>query len=134
MGKPITSLAAEVRELKDLFTKAERTIRNQARRAFREKLETTQVQLLRYRAKGKTIHAILAETILFLLAKGPLRTVELHPLIQQLHSDICDDSVDRVVDGVHFGKKWKHYVRNAQQSLKRSGQIRYDGEKWHLVS
>jgi phosphatidylserine/phosphatidylglycerophosphate/cardiolipin synthase-like enzyme len=132
-SEDIIALLEEMRELKDLFKKAQRTIRSQARRAFKEKLEATHVQLMRHRAKGKTTHAILSETILFLLAKGPLRTIELHPLIQRLHPDICDDSVDRVIDGVHFGKKWKHYVRNAQQSLKRDRRIRYDGERWHLV-
>jgi hypothetical protein len=48
--------------------------------------------------------------------------------------DLCDDSVDRVIDGVHFGKKWKHYVRNAQQYLKRSGEIEFDGSRWRLCS
>jgi len=130
----VAALLDEIRELKDLFKKAEQTIRAQAKRAFKEKLEATHVQLLRHRAKGRTTHAILSETILFLLAKSPLRTIELHPLIQRLHPDICDDSVDRVIDGVHFGKKWKHYVRTAQQFLKREERIRFDGERWHLVS
>jgi len=128
----ITALLEEMRELKDLFKKAERTIRAQARRAFQEKLEATHVQLLRHRAKGKTTNSILSDTILFLLARGPLRTVDLHPLIQRLHPDICDDSIDRVIDGMHFGKKWKHHVRNAQQFLKREGRIRFDGERWSV--
>lgn len=123
----------ETTELKQAFLRAERSIRAEARRAFREKLEAAHVRLLRQRVKDKTTHAILSDTILFLLARGPLRTTELHPLIQQLHPDICDDSIDRVIDGVHFGKRWKHYVRNAQQSLKRSGRIRYRGERWHLA-
>ena len=63
-----------------------------------------------------------------------MRTEELHPLVQLLHPDLCDDSVDRVIDGEHFGKKWKHYVRNAQQYLKRNGEIQFDGSRWHLVS
>lgn len=133
-SEEITALLDEIRELKDLFRRAERTVRIQARRAFQQKLEATRVQLLRHRAKGKTTHGILSETIVFLLRRGPMKTIELHPLIQRLHPDICDDSVDRVIDGVHFGKKWKHYVRNAQQFLKRDERIRYDGERWHLVS
>lgn len=132
--KDIETLLVEVKELKELFRKAEHTIRAQARRAFKQKLEATHAQLLRHRAKGKTTNAIFAETIIFLLSKGPLRTVELHPLIQRLHPDICDDSIDRVIDGVSFGKKWKHHVRNAQQYLKREGRIRYDGVRWRLVS
>ena len=40
----------------------------------------------------------------------------------------------RPVGDVHFGKRWKHYVRNAQQGLKRRGQIELlaDG-RWSLV-
>ena len=130
----ISALLDEIKELKRLFKKAERTIRSRARRVFKEKLDETRIQILRHRAKGKTTNAILSETTVFLLSKGPLRTVELHPLIKRLHPDICDDTVDRVIDGVHFGKKWKHHVRNAQQFLKQEGRIRYYNERWHLVS
>ncbi len=130
----VAALSAEVEDLKSLFQRAERPIRDRARRAFERKLQATNLRLLRHRARGKTTHAIFSETLRFLLAKGPLRTVDLHPLIQLLHPDLCDDSTDRVIDGVHFGKKWKHYVRNAQQYLKRHGEIRFDGARWHLVS
>lgn len=129
----VAALSAEMEDLKALFQQAERSVRVQARRAFREKLKSTHIQLLRHRARGKTTHAIFSDTIRFLLTKGPLRTEELHPLIQLLHPDLCDDSVDRVIDGVHFGKKWKHYVCNAQQYLKRHGGIRFDGLRWHLI-
>jgi hypothetical protein len=124
----------ETQELKDAFIRAERSARLEAKRALAEKFEAVRVHLLRQRARGRTTHAILSDTILFFLEKGPLRTTDLHPLIQQLHPDICDDSVDRVIDGVHFGKRWKHYVRTAQAFLKRKAQIHYDGERWHLVS
>lgn len=122
----IEELLSETRELKALFREAERSIRSQARRAFKEKLKTTQNQLLRHRAKGKTTQGMLCDAILFSLAKGPLRTDELHPLVQQLQPDLCDDSIDRVIDGVHFGKRWKHHIRSAQQYLKRTGRIQYD--------
>jgi phosphatidylserine/phosphatidylglycerophosphate/cardiolipin synthase-like enzyme len=127
-------LLNETKELKLLFKAAERSIHRRARRAFQEKLKSTQNELLRRRARGRTTQSMLCEAILFALAKGPLRTEELHPLVQQLQPDLCDDSIDRVIDGVHFGKKWKHHVRSAQQRLKRDGRIRYDGELWHLVS
>ncbi len=129
----VAALAAEMEDLKALYQQAERSVRAQARRAFREKLTSAHVRLLRHRAKGKTTHAIFSDTIRFLLTKGSLPTEELHPLIQLLHPDLCDDSVDRVIDGVHFGKKWKHYVRNAQQYLKRHGEIRFDGARWHMT-
>lgn len=130
----IAGLVDEIGELKVLFKQAEQTIRVKARRLFQEKLKATRTRLLRHRAKGKSTHAILSETILFLLSKSPLRTIDLHPLIKLIHPDICDDSIDCVIDGVHFGKKWKHHVRSVQQSLKRAGQIRYDDRRWHLVT
>ena len=79
---------------------------------------------------------IFASTILYLLqTQGPLTTRELHPLIQALHPELCDDTVERIINGVHFGKRWKHMVRNAQQYLKRTGQIIYDSHtrKWAIA-
>jgi hypothetical protein len=130
----VAALSADMEELKSLFQQAQRSVRKLARRAFEERLKSTNLRLLRQRAKGKTTHAIFSDTIRFIIAKGPLRTAELNPLVQLLHPDLCDDSADRVIDGVHFGKKWKHNVRTAQQFLKRNGEIRTDGERWHLVS
>ena len=80
---------------------------------------------------------IFAATILYLLrTKGPLTTQELHPLIQALHPELCDDAVERVINGVRFGKRWKHMVRNAQQYLKRTGQVVYDPRtrRWAIAA
>lgn len=129
----IEALLHETQELGALFKKAQQSIQSLARRTFQEKLEETHTQLLKHCAKGKTTQAILCNTILFLLSKGPLRTVDLQPLVQHLQPDLCDDTIDRVIDGVHFGKKWKHHVRSAQQFLKRTGQIFYSGDLWHLA-
>lgn len=92
-------------------------------------------ELLKNRVKeGKTINAIFSDTIVYLLKKKDmLSTEEMHPLIQAMHPDICDNSIDRIIDGQHFGKKWKHQVRNAQQALKKNGLIYLKGEKWYLV-
>lgn len=130
----VGKLVEEIRELKVLLDNAQSTIRAQARKAFREKLGDAQLRLLRHQAKGKTTQGILCDTILYLLAQRPLLTVELHPLIQRLQPDLCDDSIERVIDGVYFGKRWKHHVRSAQQFLKRQGHIRYDGTRWHVIS
>lgn len=129
----IEVMLQEAEELRDAFTRAERSIRTKARLAFQDKLKWAHLRLLKERAKGKTTHAIFADTILYLLSRGPLRTTELHPLVQQLHPDICDDSIERVIGDVHFGKRWKHHVRSAQAHLKRAGRISYDGVHWHLV-
>lgn len=60
----IEALLDEVKELKELFKKAEQTMRAQARRAFRQKLEATHVRLLRHRAKGKTTNAVFAASFI----------------------------------------------------------------------
>lgn len=130
----MTSLLGEANELKGLLKAAQSSIHARARKAFQEKLRSTENQLLRHRAKGKTTQGLLCEAILFSLSKGPLATSDLHPLVKRLQPDLCDDSIDRVIDGVHFGKKWKHHVRSAQQRLKSEGRIRYDGTLWHLIS
>lgn len=116
-----------------------RQIEYRAEPALRDELQLrineTRDHLMEIRAAGKTTNQIFAETVLYLLRKyGPLTTAQLHPLVQQIHPDLCDDTVDRVIRGVHFGKLWKHYVRNAQQTLKRQGKIRFDGHRWYLSS
>lgn len=103
---------------------------------LRESTETIDVELLKNRIKeGKTINAIFSDTILYLLKKkGELSTKEIHQSIQTMHPDICDDFIDRVIDGQHFGKKWKHFVRDAQQYLKKKGLIYLKDGKWYLTS
>jgi PLD-like domain len=128
----ITDFAKELEDLRTAYQVRERQVIRKAGAAFKLKLRSAQDRVLRFRAKGKSNQAIFCDTIEYLLSKRPLQTTELHPLIQQIHPDLCDNSVDRVIEGVNFGKKWKHHVRTAQQALKREGRISYDGERWHL--
>ena len=89
--------------------------------------------LIRVRVKDKSVNSIFSETLLYLLSKSPSETRELHTLISSIHPDLCDDSTDRVIDGRHFGKLWKHQVRGAQVHLRRTGAIFYnkDTKLWH---
>lgn len=131
----LAALTQAAQELKATRQKADRSVRAKLRAAFEERTEAAKLELFKARARGKTTHGIFCDTVLYLLEReGPLRTVELHPLVQNIHPDLCDDTIDRVIDGVHFGKKWKHYVRNAQQALKRNGLIGFDGQRWFRVA
>lgn len=85
--------------------------------------------LIRIRVKGRSTNSIFSETLLYLLSRKPMETEELHFQIKNIHPDLCDDEIDRVIDGRHFGKLWKHQVRNAQAYLKRAGLVLYDEEK-----
>jgi len=126
----------ESEKLHDIKRKTDNYIQGtKLARLLKKSSEILDVELLKNRIKeGKTINAIFSDTILYILKKkGPLATKELNPLIQSIHPDICDDSIDRVINGQHFGKKWKHLVRNAQQSLKKIGLIDLMGGKWHLA-
>jgi hypothetical protein len=127
------TLANDLSRVRGLYQATERKVIREAGGLFRRKLLEAHEKVLRFRARGTSTQAIFCNTIEYLLAKGPLRTTEMHPLIQGLHPDICDDRTDRVIDGVNFGKKWKHHVRTAQQALKRAHKIEFDGEKWYLT-
>lgn len=129
----IDSLTQELAGLRAEYQFHERKALKTVGKAFRNRLHKVEDRVLSIRARGNSNHAIFCNTIRYLLSKGPLSTTELHPLIQQIHPDLCDDGIDRIINGVHFGKKWKHLVRNAQQALKRSGQISYDGTRWRLT-
>ncbi len=121
------------KELKAISKAADKTIQTKIRAVVEQRTEFARLELLKIRAKGKTTHGIFSDTIIYLLRqRGPLSTADLQPLIQQIHPDLCDDTIDRVIDGVHFGKKWKHHVRNAQLFLKRKKVIALDGERWSL--
>ncbi|MEM0492369.1 MAG: phospholipase D-like domain-containing protein [Candidatus Thermoplasmatota archaeon] len=132
----LEKISKETTRLYDIRNKTEELVKDtRLGKLLKKSIETIDVELLKNRIRdGKTINAIFSDTILYLLEKkGALSTEEIHPMIQTIHPDICDDSVDRVINGQHFGKKWKHLVRNAQQSLKKKGLICLEGDKWHLA-
>jgi len=129
----LSVIAAAVQDLLEIRRRTERSARRKLREMFAERARNTRLELLKVRARQMTTHGIFCRTVLYLLEeKGPLPTRQLHPLVQQIHPDLCDDTIDRVIDGVHFGKRWKHYVRNAQQALKREGQIKLENGRWTL--
>jgi len=137
LGAPLTveeisGLATGLAELRAEFQANERRAARATGAAFKRELRRAEERILHLRAR-KSNQAIFRETIEYLLTNGPMKTEDLHRLIQRMHPDLCDDSEDRVIDGVHFGKRWKHLVRSAQNALKRAGRIENNGEKWQLV-
>jgi phosphatidylserine/phosphatidylglycerophosphate/cardiolipin synthase-like enzyme len=104
-------------------------------RRLERTLALVKESLLHARLAGEAVHTIFARSIEYALRRyGPLTTRQLHPIIQSLHPDLCDDSIDRVIDGKRFGKKWKHAVRTAQQMLKHRGVVTLRDEMWCLES
>lgn len=133
---PIEALSVyreQAAHLRELYKNQERTVRRADTR-LRRALVTAADELTRLRLAAGPMHTVFAATIMYLLAKhGPMPTTELHPRVEAIHPDLCDNSVDRVIDGKRFGKKWKHAVRTAQQQLKKRGLIKLNGDNWILI-
>ncbi len=126
---------AEVSEvLKYKYNSALNSARIQFRKEFENQLEVTRESLRQLRGKqGESTNSIFVRTLLYLLRKGPLTTRDIHPLMHNIHPDLCDDHTDRVINGVHFGREWKHRVRGAQVDLRRKGLIELVEGKWRLA-
>lgn len=138
LGSPISqgqlkTFAVAASELLEMRRAADKKLKSKLRSEFERRLREFDDDILRARIAGRTPHAIFADAILMLLRERPMATRELNPSIQGIHPDLCDDSVDRVIDGRHFGKKWKHAVRSAQAHLKREGAVFLEGGKWHIA-
>ena len=79
---------------------------------------------------GESTTAIFGRAVRYILRQhGPLSTRDINPLVQGLFPDMCDDGVHRVINGVSFGRRWKHQVRNAQVQLRRDSVIVRDGNR-----
>lgn len=138
LGNPVSKeilseLSSIGQELVEEYERVQQSARSDLKRKFNNKLRSANVEFIRAQIGKRSAHSVFSEAVLYVLRKGPMTTHELHPLIKQLLPELCDDTVDRIIDGQHFGKKWKHHVRNAQQFLKNQRLIIFDGEKWALT-
>lgn len=138
LGAPITanvlqSYTEAALSLRDSLRRRDKAGSLSLKKQFEARLQAADDLLLRARVR-QGVTGIFSRTILFLLRGGPMRTVDIHPQVRRIHPDLCDDSVDRIIDGERFGKKWKHLVRTAQQILKREGLVEFDGNVWRLAA
>lgn len=137
LGSPATRLqvqnyATTVEVLQAEYGRYRQITETRLRRRFREQLEKVTIESLRLQIGTRSAHGVFADAITYLLRSGPMTTKTMHPQIQILLPELCDDQSDRVIDGKHFGKLWKHHVRTAQQHLKRNGTIVYEDGLWRL--
>lgn len=139
LGSPVDP--AELRALADVAADlrtrrkaAEASWRAELRKEFDKRLGGMTEDLLRLRVGKASVSAVFSSTILYILRRGPHTTPNIHREVQRIHPDLCDDSIDRVINGQHFGKKWKHAVRTAQVHLRRTKRIVLRGGRWSLVN
>lgn len=127
-------LASISADLRGRQTNLLRTTTRRLQAEFKVRLEASNEFLRHLRARpGESTNSIFSRTILYVLHQHPLSTVEINDRIKRFHPDLCDDSIDRVIGGVHFGKRWKHMVRNAQQHLREQGKIELRQGRWGLA-
>jgi hypothetical protein len=138
LGSPVSKvvlseLSTIGQALVEEYEKVQQSARSDLKRKFNNKLRTANVEFIRAQVGRRSAHSVFSEAVLYVLRKGPMTTQELHPLIKKLLPELCDDTVELIIDGQRFGKKWKHHVRNVQQFLKKQGIITFDGRRWSLV-
>ena len=130
----LLTYCAVAKEIQKSFKAQLSSARKEAREEFARNVRAAEDQLIRVRFQRASPTKIFEDTILYLLkTQGPLSTRQMHPQIQALHPDLCDDTVDRVIDGQHFGKRWKHMVRAAQSHLKDRSLAETVAGRWKLV-
>lgn len=127
------SLLGVALELKTEYSRMEKSASRSLKLSFSRTLQKARKEFLSAQVGTRSAHSLYSEAILYALSQGPLLTEQLHPRVQILLPDLCNDEIELVINGQRFGKRWKHAVRNAQQYLKRSGQIRFDGARWERV-
>jgi hypothetical protein len=129
----LRELGATAKELAREFQHVQRAAGSKLRRRFSNKLRSANYEFVRAQVGARSANSLFSEAILYALSAAPLTTAELHPRIQRMLPDLCRDDVELIINGERFDKKWKHGVRNAQQHLKRTGQIEFDGKRWSLT-
>lgn len=134
LREEIDELSQVAEEISSEYRNVQKSVAASAKKRFDEKVRSANIKFAEALVGARSAHALFSEAILYVVSHGPLPTSSLHPHIQRLLPDLCDNSVELIIRGERFGKAWKHHVRNAQQSLKRKELITFDGHKWHLSS
>jgi phosphatidylserine/phosphatidylglycerophosphate/cardiolipin synthase-like enzyme len=121
-------------QVRAAFERQQRSISRTARNEFERLFYEAENELIALRVSGASRTRVFERTIEYLLGRyGAISTPEIHARIASIHPDLCDETVDRVINGRHFGKQWKHAVRTAQSHLKQAGSIQLVAGKWRRL-
>lgn len=133
-ARQLANYCAVAEKVRSAFRTQLSGIAKQARDEFQRSIIEAQDELIKIRLTKGSLHTVFAEAVIYLLKReGPLETPKIHLFIESIYPDLCDNTIDRVIDGKRFGKKWKHAVRSAQQHLKKRGLIDEQDGKWQVT-
>ncbi len=106
-----------------------------ARCRFDQVMRDARPEFVSAQVGNRSAHAVFAEAIQFVLARGPRTTKSIENEVRQLMPDLCDDNEFFLVRGERYGRTWKRTLRHAQQYLKRGGSVSYNtsAKTWALV-
>jgi len=132
-GEELSHYVEVSEQVRAAFQRQQRTVSRTARAQFERLFFRAENDLISLRISGASKTHVFERTIEYLLSRyGAMTTPEVHHRVKSIHPDLCDDTVDRVIAGQHFGKKWKHAVRTAQGHLKAADRIELIGGRWRL--
>ena len=121
-------------KVSDIYLKKEKYFNKEVEKQLNSTILQANDELIRLKLVGGKIHPIFEKTILYILNKfGALDQDSINGFIQEIHPDLCDNEIDRVINGVVFGKKWKHAARTAMQGLKKREKVELINGKWTLL-
>ena len=108
----------------------------EARQRFNRVIREARQEFTETQVGARSRNAMFGEAIGVALERGPRTTDEIHEIVRGLLPNLCDDSAELIINGARYGKEWKHYVRNAQQYLKRKAIVEYEAttREWRLLS
>lgn len=129
----LQSLINVSQNLKSEYDSLAKSTNQKLKKKFGRTLHQAHKQFLAAQVGRRSAQGLFSEAIIHALRQGAMTTDQLHPMVQSLLPDLCDDNTELIINGQRFGKRWKHSVRNAQQYLKRSGKILLIGEQWSIT-
>ena len=133
----IRELAPFEAELRRARARVEDSASPAARRAFARVMRRARPAFAGAQVGERSAHAMFADALRFVLARGPLATRAIHDEMRALLPDLCDDREELIINGERYGSSaWKRRVRHAQLHLRRQGVLRYDpaARLWGLAA
>ena len=115
----------KLREEKALLEAATDSI---TRELFDDLLKETKTSSDESNKSKRESNIVLGEAVLKILASRDMRTQDIHERIQNMHPELCDDSVPRYRNGPSNGSEWRSRVRHALDNHKKYGRITFDAQ------
>jgi HKD family nuclease len=125
----LTKIYEESQKIERVQEKPEKERKDSELKLLLEQRQKIDTLFVRHYENKETRHGIFVKTVEFLLKKyEQLSTLELYELVQDIHPEMCDDTIE-----YHNEKRWKIEVRQALFFWRRKGVVTGSGEFRHQI-